>query len=91
MHFAVLSRAAQLSTRYVRLALAVGCLTHYMLLKFADPGALKWVGRKRTALVRLETRWSLRVWRDFAGFIADASEKHVDSFFSSDVSGVTKY
>lgn len=25
------------------------------------------------------------------GFIADASEKHVDSIFSSDASGVTKY
>jgi len=51
-----------------------------MLLKFADPGPLKWVGRKRTALFRLEARWSLRVWRDSVGFIADASEKHVDSF-----------
>ena len=74
MHFAVLSRAAELSTRYVRLALALGCLTHYMLLKFADPGALKWVGRKRTALFRLEARWSLRVWRDFVDFIVNALE-----------------
>lgn len=44
MHFAVvLPRAAQLSTGYVRLALALGCLTHCMLHKFADPGAFKWV------------------------------------------------
>jgi hypothetical protein len=91
MHFAVLSGASHLSTRYVRLALALGCLTHYMLLKFADPGAMKWVGRKRTALFCLQARWFLRVWRDFVGFIADASGKHVDTFFSSDVSGVTKY
>lgn len=85
------ARASHQSTRYVGMALALGCLTHYMLLKFADPGALKWVGQKWTALFRLEARWALRVWRDFVGFIADASEKHVDSFFSSDVGGVTKY
>jgi len=84
MYFAVLSPAAQLSTRYVCLALAQGCLTNYMLLKSADPGALKWVGRKRMALFRLEARWSLRVRRDCVGFIADASEKHVDSFSSDE-------
>jgi len=84
MHFAVLSRATKLSTRYVRLALAQGCLTNYMLLKFADPGTMKWVGRKRTALFRLESRWSLRVWRDSVGCIAGASQKHVVSFSSDE-------